>query len=492
MKKIYKSFAIVTAISLITRLVSFIFKVYLSRELGAELLGVYQICMSLFSFFVCLGSSGIPVTLSRMTAENSTNKKSPITSACLILSLGISIIAVIIFLVCPQILDLLFQDSRCKIIFFILIPTLITSSIYSVIRGWFWGRKEFFIFSFTELLDEVVKITVMLVLINFFVLQVPLVYSLAIAMLCSDIFTCIVLLISYFAKGGRFVRPALFKPIVKSASFLTITRLCSSLLVTFMSLSLPAMLVKSFGLTTSQATAEFGRVSGMVMPLIFAPASITGSLAVVIVPEIASLKNASSQGKLAKKVSVSLVFSMLLSCFFYTIFLGVGRQLGDFLYHDTMSGVYLSVCSIMMIPMTLNNIVISMLNSYGKESTTFINHMIGGIFLLAATVILPKFCGIYTYFFALLSFHTVALTLNMIKLNKYISFSKSIYLKTILCLIFSTLLGYAIHYICKMISNDILAICISILIALPFFGYFVYAEKIIKLSDFKHAKISMY
>ena len=38
MKKIFRSFALVTVTAVITRLLSFVFKIYLSRALGAEIL----------------------------------------------------------------------------------------------------------------------------------------------------------------------------------------------------------------------------------------------------------------------------------------------------------------------------------------------------------------------------------------------------------------------------------------------------------------------
>ena len=70
MRKIFKAFATVTVIAAITRGLSFVFKIYLSRKLGAEILGLYQICASVFMLFACISASGMPVTLSIITAES--------------------------------------------------------------------------------------------------------------------------------------------------------------------------------------------------------------------------------------------------------------------------------------------------------------------------------------------------------------------------------------------------------------------------------------
>ena len=59
-----KSFSIVTGFAVVTRLLSFLFKIWMSRALGAEAVGVYQIAFSvlllLFSF-----TAGAPTVLSR-------------------------------------------------------------------------------------------------------------------------------------------------------------------------------------------------------------------------------------------------------------------------------------------------------------------------------------------------------------------------------------------------------------------------------------------
>ena len=64
-----KSFFKVTSISIITRLVSFIFHIYLSRIFGALNIGIYSIASSVFVMFACFAASGFPVTLSRKIAH---------------------------------------------------------------------------------------------------------------------------------------------------------------------------------------------------------------------------------------------------------------------------------------------------------------------------------------------------------------------------------------------------------------------------------------
>ena len=148
MKKIFKAFFTVTSVSVVTRGISFIFKIFISRELGAEVMGVYQICFSVFAMFAALAAGGIPVTLSRITAETQAlgdlkAQRSAVTTAMMI-SLMISMAVCTLFYSFPSLLDLLFSDARCRKLFLIILPTMIATSVYAVIRSWFWGQAELF------------------------------------------------------------------------------------------------------------------------------------------------------------------------------------------------------------------------------------------------------------------------------------------------------------------------------------------------------------
>ncbi|MDE6613941.1 MAG: oligosaccharide flippase family protein, partial [Clostridia bacterium] len=280
MRKLFKAFATVTIISVITRLLSFVFKIYLSRKLGAEILGLYQICMSVFMLFACICSSGLPVTLSRITAESDTvgnNKRQfGAVATCLLAGVLITLTIISAILIFPQILNFVFADERCRKIFIIMLPMLLTTCIYAILRGWFWGKKYFGIFSITELVDEILKIIFEVILLEGAILAIQKEYAYAIAMLASDLIVIAIIIVMYFVKKGKISKPTQAKEIAKSATPLTVTRIFGSLMSTFISLILPALLVSKFNLTQSEATAEFGRASGMVMPLIFTPTSIIG------------------------------------------------------------------------------------------------------------------------------------------------------------------------------------------------------------------------
>ena len=58
----------------LTRLFGFIFRIWLSRTIGPESLGIYQISFSIFMVLLTIISSGLPLIISRMTAKYITEK----------------------------------------------------------------------------------------------------------------------------------------------------------------------------------------------------------------------------------------------------------------------------------------------------------------------------------------------------------------------------------------------------------------------------------
>ena len=417
-----------TSIAVITRGISFIFKIFISRELGAEVMGLYQICFSVFSLFAAVAVSGIPVTISRITAETQAlgdiKGQRAATTTALLISLMISMTVTTVFYSFPALASLFFTDERCTRLFLIILPTMLTSSIYAVIRSHFWGKQNYFVYSMAEAADEIIKVAACTLFIFLMHNVISTEYSLAYAMLVSDCIVAALLIVVFFKSGGRLAYPTMGRQVVKSAAPLTITRLCGSMMGMFVSLALPAVLVGAYGLTNAEATAEYGRASGMVMPLLLAPSSVVGSLSVVMIPEIAA-RNASGGNNLTSAIDRSTDFTCAVACAAFIAFAACGREIGSLLYADEKVGEQLSFAAFIVLPLSLNAITSTSLNSLGKENRTFISSVIGYVFLAAGILILPRYMGIYGYYTSFFVFHCVTLLCNYLQLNRVLPRKKS-------------------------------------------------------------------
>ena len=68
MKSLFKTVALITIFSFLTRVSGFLFRIILSREVGAEGVGLYQVSSSVFMVLLTVISSGIPLIISRLSA----------------------------------------------------------------------------------------------------------------------------------------------------------------------------------------------------------------------------------------------------------------------------------------------------------------------------------------------------------------------------------------------------------------------------------------
>lgn len=447
MKPFLKSFSIVTIFALLTRGVSFIFKIYLSRILGAEVLGLYQISLSIFMFFAAFTTSGIPLFVSKITAQHTFSKETFSTiSSSLIVAITLSSIPCFLILTFPNLFLIFFQDERCLKILVILIPLFFTVSMYCIIRSFFWGNKDFFVFSLSEFLDEILKVFVSIVIFSIAsYYSFKNIFLYAYAMIIGDFLLIIIIFVIYFSKKGKLTSPTKINEVVKGSAPISMQRILASLLSSFISIVLPYKLSHSCGLSVSQSTAEFGRASAMVMSLVMAPNAILGSLNVILLPDIAKLSKNKDNLTLSNKLNKSFLLSCVISSIFLTLFISLGKEIGSLLYNDPYVGDYLSIACFIVIPQSINWFFISILNTTKKELPTFYTYVISSLFLIAIIYLTPKYISIYSYFLALFVFHSISCLLNGMLLNKQFGISTKSLMRSILIVLYAIICGIIIR-----------------------------------------------
>ena len=412
----------VTAFSMVERFLGFIYRIYLSRSLGAEGLGIYQIALSVLGLFMTVTSSGIPITVSRIFAKNKNLKEeyknSQAVTSGIILSLLISVPITFAVLFKSEFLSFIFSDERCMTLLMIMIPGLVFTSVYAVIRGSFWGNTEFLAYSIIELLEEAVMMIIGIILVNRATNAFSGIKRAGYAVLISYLFSFTVSIVVYFVKGGRFKAPkTTLKPLLVSSVPITAMRTATTLIGTSISLILPARLV-FYGATSTYALQEFGKVYGMAFPLIFMPSSLIGSLALVLVPELSDNYYSGKYLTLKTNVEKAVKFSSLVACFIMPIFLPLGKEISELLYSDASVGEYVIKASAIMLPLSLSIITSSMLNSLNKERQTLLSFTVGASALIICILFLPSVMGINALILGMLIYYGINCSINFFLLSK--------------------------------------------------------------------------
>ncbi|MBQ4099882.1 MAG: oligosaccharide flippase family protein [Clostridia bacterium] len=397
-KNVFQTALTVTIFSCAERFLGFLYRIFLSRTLGAEGLGIYQISLSVLGLFMTVTSSGIPITVSRMMikykSKNQNQKVDSTITAGILLAITISVPLILLIFSKSGFLNFLFSDQRCLPVLAIMIPGLIFTSVYAVLRGSFWGNNRFLAYSVIEFLEESVMLVAGIILVNLTTDITKGVHMAGYAVLISYLFSFTVALIYFFIKGGKLKSPKRqFLPLIKSSAPITATKTSTSLINTLIAVILPARLV-SFGLSSSDAVTEFGKVFGMAFPLIFMPSTLIGSLALVLVPELSSNFYSKNYNKLKSNVEKAIKFSCFISCLIIPVFLSVGNEISEFLYSDGSVGNYVVLGAITMLPLSVSIITTSMLNSLNKEKQTLLSFFIGASAMILCIYFLPKFLGV--------------------------------------------------------------------------------------------------
>ncbi len=412
----------VTVFSTAERLLGFIYRIFLSRNLGSEAIGLYQVALSVVGLIMTLTSSGIPITVSRImtkhSAENHENLSFSTVTAGVILSLALSLPVVAVFYFIPSISGFIFTDDRCYEILKIILPGVIITSVYSVIRGFLWGKKYFLSYSLIEFTEELIMLIAGVILISLSSSSDQGILGAGKAVLLSYIFSFVTASILYFVRGGKFKNPkGELKPLIASATPITIMRTATSLINTLIAIILPLRLVLG-GMSQSLAMASYGELSGMSIPLIYIPSTLIGSIALVLVPELSDNYYRHSTITLKNNMEKGVKSSVFISALIIPVFLSVGKELGFLVYGNLNAGIYVQKACIIMLPMSITMISTSMLNSLNLEKKTLAYYLIGAVFLIACIYFLPKYLGVYSLVLGLFISYVVTATCNLILIRK--------------------------------------------------------------------------
>ncbi|MFA6860403.1 MAG: oligosaccharide flippase family protein [Clostridia bacterium] len=418
-QSIVKAVALITLFTILTRFAGFFLRIFLSRTIGAEALGMYQLAFSIFAVLLTIVASGLPLTVSKLTSAetgiDSKKNNAKIVSGALLIAFISSVILCLVVLIFRNFLSAILTDENCIKILIVLLPSVVFSGIYSVFRGYFWGKQNYFAVCIVELFEQVARIGICVLMLigTFSVLDKAISAGASLSIACA--LSMILVAIMYFKSGGRLGKPTI-KKIVKSAAPVTGVRIAGSLVQPLIAIIIPIQLVAS-GYTTSSALSMLGIATGMTLPLLFIPSTLVSSLSMALIPDISQANSLGKNEHIISRVQSSLNFCIFVSLFFVPIFIGAGETIGKFFFGNIQSGILLSSFAWIMVPMGITNITSAFLNALGLETKSFKNYVLGSLILILCIWLLPKYIGIKSlgYGMGLCMILTSVLNISLLK-----------------------------------------------------------------------------
>ena len=404
-------------------------------------MGLYQLIMPVYALAWSISCAGFNTTVSKLTAQELArgeygNMRRMLRQSVVITTVLGVLLSVLLYFGAELLAKHFFGDMRTMLPLQILSLAFPFMAAGTCLRGYFIGLQEAKIPAINQVLEQVVRMVIIYLLAARFV-PLGLEYAAAVALLAvvvAEFVSCVFVFGAYRWRNkraghdGRRPQAALtnkpsltplqtFTLIMCMALPLTGNRVAGSLLSAWENVLIPQRL-QIFGLSATEAISEFGRITGMAMPLIFFPTAVLTALSVTLVPAVSEAVTAKDLRGVSVIASKSLLFAAITGMGAAALFIFFSHELGMAIYNQPI-GLMLQLLGIMC-PFIYMQIVISgVLNGLGCQMFIFRNSLLSSAISIGFIyVFVPQF-GLTGYIFGWLVSLLVVIALGLHKVRQY-------------------------------------------------------------------------
>jgi len=446
---------ILTATGLISRVIGFFYRIYLSRLFGEEGMGIYQLLSPVLSISFSLTAAGYQTAISKMVAESAALCKRPSLKPVLA---GISIVLPLSILCTATVYtgadfigSRLLQEPRTVSMLKILAFSIPFSSVHACINGYFYGIKKASSPAGGQLFEQLVRVACVYFLstYSFQKGEVPTVTIAVLGLAIGEFFSLLQSIVSFLPYcslkyvTGKLSKafsqyssaactdnrsnfshfPGLYRNLFGMVLPLTANRIVLNLLQSVESVSLPTKL-RLFGYDTVTALSVYGVLTGMAMPFIFFPNALTGSVAVLLLP-IISEKYALGDMDGVKKATLRTVkYCGLMGVVCLLIFVCFGNWMGTTLFDSPLAGHFITTLGFLCPFLYLDTTLSSILQGLGMAGKIFIMNIASLLVRLGFVFwVVPNY-GITGYLWGLLASQVTTGILYLSCLGRFLTAKK--------------------------------------------------------------------
>ncbi|MDP4092605.1 MAG: stage V sporulation protein B [Bacillota bacterium] len=432
--KFYRDSFVLTASNLITGIIGFIFSILLSRELGAQGLGLYGLIMPVYNLVLCLACDGLVTALSKISAvyhskhDYKNLNRTMSTTFSFIFTWSISI-GFLVFICAPLIGSSLIADDRSIDSIRIICPAIVFVSLSAILKGYYYGLDKFKIAAYIDIVEKILRVSVLMITVSVLpVHNVKSTVSAAYLALTIGEFTSFSLLYSYYKKNKNknVITPArtqsrfqlMFNVLVISCP-LCLNGFISSILSTASALILPRRLV-SAGIPYDSALALIGKFLGMALNITYLPIIIVNSMTTVLVPDLSRSMSKNDYWATENRMLQVFKTACLVGTCTLIINLSVPNALGQVFYSRSDLGGFIAFASISSILSFVASPTFGMLNGLGRQNVVLRNSLIVSLEGLVLIFVLTGIPALNIYGFGIMLIVTslTTLILNFMEIKK--------------------------------------------------------------------------
>ena len=459
-KLFIKGTLILTLTGLVSRLMGFFYRIFLSHTIGAQGVGIYQLTLPVHAIVLAACCMGIQAAISRLCASFTALGKEKESRDALLLGtfLSMALCGLLSFLVywnADFVASALLKEPRTTVLLRILAFSFPFAALHSCVNSFYYARKTTGIPAFILLLEQTSRIgstyVIYLILISqkkeitpviaaggalFSELTATAACMLALGLDFSrenykpgtGLLRRILRVFSRINKGTHRNSPSaknntatsinvLLKEIAQIAVPHSVNRLLLTLLSGIEMVLIPQRLLLS-GINQTDSLSVYGIFTGMALPLILFPATLTNSASVMLMPSVAGLQALGHEKKIRhviRRTCENCFFFGAFCTFFFFIF---GKSLGNFLFHSETAGIYIRTLAFICPFLYTNTALESILNGLGRPDACLFHNIAGVCIRIGFVFFSIPVLGIRGYFYGMLLSQLILTLLHFIYLNR--------------------------------------------------------------------------
>lgn len=423
---------ILTCTGFITRIIGFFYRIFLSRNIGEEGMGIYQLLAPVMALSFSVTAAGIQTSVSKHVAAYEAKNQHKQSIAVLFCGLSVSVflslfLGLLLFQYSLPIATYFLLEERCAPLIRIYSLSLPFAAIHSCINGYYYGLKKTALPSITQLAEQLVRVICVYILF-LSTMHTSGTHQISIAVLglvLGEIVSAVISIIVFTRQSSKTnvtIFPQL-KPLLLLALPLSINRVALNFLQSIEAVQLPKQLC-NYGLSNTQSLSIYGVLTGMALPLILFPQAITGSISVLLLPYVSEADAGNNPKRISQAIYTSTAFCILMGSVTAIFFYVTGPFLGTYLFHSKEAGLFIRSLSFMCPFLYLGSLLTSILNGVGKATRAFFINVLALCIRLVFIFFLVPHLGIKGYLYGLPISQISHCLLNFLALKKYIYYNK--------------------------------------------------------------------
>ena len=387
---------LLTATGLFAQVVGFLYRMLLSRLIGAETMGLYQLVMPVYSMLMSVTAVGLTVAVSTLSARYHALGDSGAVRLVLRRALkGFFFLAVPLGLAVAVLSDpisvYLLGDARTRLGVVLLVPCMLLTGVENLHKHCFYGIGRVCPPAAVETAEQVIRAAAVLLLL---VMLLPrsaeeTVGIIALGMVLCEVFSACALTLLFrrhwkrFPPGGAGEEVS-GKRLMAIAVPVGATSLLGTLLGSANSVLIPAKLVEG-GMTLSEAMSEFGVLCGMTLPMLALPTGFIGALCLVMVPDLSRRTAQGDRRAAGGFLDRVMSATSLLMAPAMALLAVIGPTVGQALFRDRRVGELILPLAVGTLLGCWQSVLSGALNGLGLQGKGARNAIISDVVQLAFT-----------------------------------------------------------------------------------------------------------